>query len=298
MSIDEHDHDRGLQFDMGTLIGRRRLLGLLAGAAGAVAFAGCGGDDDDVSSGTTTTTAAGSTASTASSSTATTATTAASTEATTATTASGESTTPIPEETGGPYPADGSNGPNVLAESGVVRRDITTSFGDLSGTAAGVPLTMSLNLSDASGGSALAGAAVYLWHCDQAGRYSLYSEGATDQNYLRGVQESDADGVVTFTSIFPAAYSGRWPHIHFEVYASLDDATGGASPVTTSQVALPEDVCDLVYETDGYDASVRNMSQTSLTSDNVFGDDGAVRQLATVTGSVDTGFVATLAVPV
>ena len=36
----------------------------------------------------------------------------------------------IPEETAGPYPGDGSNGPDVLAESGVVRSDITSSFGD------------------------------------------------------------------------------------------------------------------------------------------------------------------------
>jgi protocatechuate 3,4-dioxygenase beta subunit len=298
MSTDQHDHDRGLQFDMGTLIGRRRMLGLLAGAAGAVALVGCG-DDDDASSGATTTTA-GSTDTTAGGSTETTAGSSSTTATTgaTATTAAGESAEPIPEETGGPYPADGTNGPNVLTESGVVRSDITTSFGDYSGTATGVPLTMTLNLTDAASGSALAGAAVYLWHCDQAGRYSLYSEGATEENYLRGVQEAGTDGVVTFTSIFPAAYSGRWPHIHFEVFASLADATDGSRAVTTSQVALPEDVCDLVYETDGYDASTRNMDQTSLTSDNVFGDDGAVHQLATVTGSVDAGFVATLAVPV
>lgn len=35
----------------------------------------------------------------------------------------------IPDETAGPYPGDGSNGPNVLAESGIVRSDITSSFG-------------------------------------------------------------------------------------------------------------------------------------------------------------------------
>ena len=59
------------------------------------------------------------------------------------------------------------------------------------------------------------GVAVYAWHCDRAGRYSLYSEGVEDENYLRGVQESDADGKLAFDTIFPAAYSGRWPHIHF-----------------------------------------------------------------------------------
>ena len=125
----------------------------------------------------------------------------------------------IPEETAGPYPGDGSNGPNVLTESGVVRQDITKSFGDASGVAEGIPTTVTMTLLDVAGGGApLAGAAVYLWHCDIAGRYSLYDQEVANENYLRGVQESEADGKVTFKTIFPAAYSGRWPHIHFEVY--------------------------------------------------------------------------------
>src|SRR5688500_2677922 len=132
----------------------------------------------------------------------------------------------IPEETGGPFPGDGSNGPNVLSESGVVRRDITKSFGDASGVADGVATTLELTLLDvAGGGGPLAGAAVYVWHCDRAGRYSLYDGEIASENYLRGVQESDADGQLAFDTIFPAAYSGRWPHVHFEVYKHLAAAT-------------------------------------------------------------------------
>jgi protocatechuate 3,4-dioxygenase beta subunit len=187
----------------------------------------------------------------------------------------------------------------VLTESGVVRSDITSSFGSSSGTATGLPLTVTLTVTDSSAGCApMAGAAVYAWHCDQQGRYSLYSQGATDQNYLRGVQEADADGQVTFQTIFPAAYSGRWPHIHFEVYPSLAEATSAGSKLHTSQLALPEDVCDAVYATDGYSASVQNMQRTSLSSDNVFGEDAAAQQMATVTGSVDAGYTAALAVPI
>jgi protocatechuate 3,4-dioxygenase beta subunit len=143
----------------------------------------------------------------------------------------------------------------------------------------------------------LAGAAVYLWHCDIDGRYSLYSDGITQENYLRGVQETGSDGSVRFTSIFPAAYSGRWPHIHFEVYPSLEAATTASRRLRTSQLALPEDACALVYATDGYEQSVRNMAQTSLDTDNVFGD-GYSLQLATVTGDIDSGMAATLNVPV
>ena len=132
----------------------------------------------------------------------------------------------IPDETGGPFPGDGTNGVNVLTEEGVVRSDITPSFGSASGVADGIPLEVVLNVQDvANGGNPLTGAAVYVWHCDAAGNYSLYSEAAAAENYLRGVQEVDADGNVTFTTIYPGCYSGRWPHIHFEVYESLDAAT-------------------------------------------------------------------------
>ena len=109
----------------------------------------------------------------------------------------------------------------MLALTGVVRSDIRPSFAGLSGIADGIPLTIALTLVSSSTCEPLAGRAVYLWHCDRLGRYSLYSSGATDQNYLRGVQAADAGGTVTFTSIFPACYAGRWPHIHFEVYPSL-----------------------------------------------------------------------------
>ena len=112
------------------------------------------------------------------------------------------------------------------------------------------------------------------------------------------MQEADADGRATFTSIFPGCYSGRWPHIHFEVYPSLAAATSPASAIATSQLALPEDVCATVYATTGYEQSVANLRQTSLESDNVFRDDAAAHQLATVTGSVDAGYTAALSLAV
>jgi protocatechuate 3,4-dioxygenase beta subunit len=202
-----------------------------------------------------------------------------------------------PEETAGPYPGDSSNGPNVLNQTGVVRSDIRPSFAGLTGTADGVPLSLVLTLVSASTCVPLAARAVYVWHCDRLGRYSLYSSGATNQNYLRGVQETDANGKVTFTSIFPACYSGRWPHIHFEVYPSLAGATAVANKIATSQIALPKATCDLVYATTGYEASVSNLSQVTLATDNVFSD-GASLELATVSGSVANGLTATLTVAV
>ena len=139
-----------------------------------------------------------------------------------------------------------------------MRQDIRSSFGSSTTTAQGVPLTIQLTIQDAADCTPIAGAAVYVWHCDRDGNYSLYSQAAANENYLRGVQEADANGVVTFQSIFPACYSGRWPHVHFEVYPSLDMATNENDKIATSQIALPKDVCDQVYATDGYSQSVQN----------------------------------------
>jgi protocatechuate 3,4-dioxygenase beta subunit len=268
------DHDRGLAFDLATL-NRRRLLTLFGGA-GLATLVGCGTAATSATSAGTTTTAAG----------------------TTSAAANAVCADAIPEETAGPYPGDGSNGPNILTASGIVRSDIRSSFGSAAGVAKGVPLTIKLNVQDTSKGcAAYVGAAVYLWHCDIDGNYSMYSKAVANENYLRGVQEADAQGDITFTSIFPAAYSGRWPHIHFEVYPSLSEATKAGDPVSTSQLALPEDVCKTVYATSGYSTSVRNLAATSLDRDMVFSD-GHDTQLAAVTGDVSGGYVATLAVPV
>jgi len=261
------DHDRGLQFDLSTLVGRRRLLGIVGGGIGAVALTACG-----LASATRSGNGSGSTA--------------------TSTTASGSSgsLTETPEETAGPYPADGSNGANVLTQSGIVRSDIRSSFGSSTTTAAGIPLTITMKVVDRSG-VAQAGHAVYLWHCDRDGMYSMYT--LPNENYLRGVQETAADGTVTFTSIFPACYSGRWPHIHYEVYPTLAAATSAANKEATSQIALPEDVCRTVYATSGYEQSVSNLSQVTLATDNVFRD-GWQNELGTVTGSTSAGYACTL----
>lgn len=285
---DIEEHDLGLSHDLPRIMARRGLLGLLGGVGAAAALSACGSDE------TTSTSADASAA-----------------------TSDGPGGNPppgggmggdssvevaegeIPEETAGPYPGDGTNGPNVLGESGVVRSDITTSFGDASGVAAGIPTTVRLKVYDLDGDEVtpLAGSAIYLWHCDREGRYSMYDEQVAEENYLRGVQEADADGVLTFTTIFPACYAGRWPHMHFEVYESLAKATSGENKLRTSQLALPQDVCDDVYATEGYEQSVTNLAQLSLDSDGIFSD-GYSLQLAKVTGSVEEGYTVSLDVPV
>ena len=116
-----------------------------------------------------------------------------------------------------------------------------------------------------------------------------------DEDYLRGVQVTDSEGKITFRSIFPGCYLGRWPHIHFEVYSSLEKATGSNNVIHTSQMALPEDVCNAVYGTDGYETSARNFPQITLATDNVFSD-GYNEQMATLSGDVTNGHTAKLTV--
>jgi protocatechuate 3,4-dioxygenase beta subunit len=268
-----------------SMISRRRALGLL-GAFSVVGLAACaddGSSSSDASSAKTPSTTA----------------TPSTTSPTSTTSPAATDVGVIPEETAGPFPGDGSNGPNALTQNGVVRQDIRSSFGGATGTAAGVLTTLKLRIVDTTkGGAAVPNAAVYVWHCDREGRYSMYSDGVTDENYLRGVQETAADGSVQFSTIFPACYDGRWPHMHFEVYQSLDSATSYSSKLRTSQLAIPEDRCREVYGVvDGYDASVDNLDRVSLDTDLVFSD-GYSLQLVTVTGSAEEGYTFSLNVPV
>jgi protocatechuate 3,4-dioxygenase beta subunit len=279
---DLENHDRGLDHDLPRLLQRRGMLKLVLGAGlvgmGLVALGACADS--------TTTTGAGATGAPSRGPGGAPPGGGQGQSADTSDTANGE----IPEETSGPYPGDGSNGANVLTESGMVRSDITSSFGSSTTKATGLPLSITMTINDfANNKKPLSGGAVYLWHCDQAGQYSLYSQAAVNENYLRGVQQTDASGKVTFTSIFPACYSGRWPHIHFEVYPSLAKATSSANKIATSQLALTEEACKAVYATAGYEQSLQNLGKVSLATDNVFSD-GYDLEIPTITGDPTKGY--------
>ena len=277
-------HPHGLAHDLTTLLRtapdrRQALRWLLAGAA--APLAGCGGGGEVSIGGIGTSTG--------------------STSSSDSTTTTVSSCAPIPEETAGPYPADGSNAnsnglANALSLSGIVRSDIRSSIAGASGVAAGIPLTITLQLVNTANSCAnLAGYAVYLWHCTRDGLYSLYSSGVTGENYLRGVQVSDSGGKLSFLTIFPGCYAGRMPHIHFEVYPSLSVATSAGNKIKTSQIALPTATCQEVYATSGYGNSASNLAGISFASDNVFSD-GTSLQLVTVSGNTTTGYSASLVV--
>ncbi|WP_338867734.1 dioxygenase [Myxococcus stipitatus] len=260
-----HDHDQGLQHDltiMAKRADRRQLLKWMAGAS-LVPLVGCG--PESASDGML------------------------------AQAVEDEllACTRIPEEMAGPYPGDGSNGANALLLSGIVRSDIRTSIAGATGVARGVPLTLTLTLVNRAACAPLAGYAIYVWQCERAGLYSMYSPGVQYENFLRGVQVTNAQGKVTFTSIFPGCYPGRWPHIHFEVYPTLASISSFRNKIATSQLAFARTPCQQAYATAGYQQSAANLQPLSIERDLVFAD-GYANQLATTTGNVTTGFTSTL----
>lgn len=249
---DHHAHDLGFAHDLPRMIGRRRLLALMGGM-GLVGLAGGPVAALDCVA--------------------------------------------LPWETAGPYPADGSNVKdgqvvNALTQEGVIRQDIRTSFGTLTQVADGLQLDLELTLVNADGCTPLEGHALYLWHCDTTGNYSLYD--ITDANYLRGVGVADAEGKVRFTTIFPGCYDGRWPHIHFEVFESIEAAVSGEASVLTAQIALPESDCADVYAADArYSNGTVNLGRISIATDNVFSDNSAdqiAQQTPVLTGDPQAGY--------
>ena len=255
---DEELVDQGASFDLATLLSRRSLLSVLGLGAGAAVLAACSPIAQAPAPSP-------------------------------APALAGE----LPEETAGPYPGDGSNGPDILERSGIVRSDIRSSIGG-GATAKGVELAVTFTMLDLATGAPLPDVAVYAWQCDAAGDYSMYSDAIRGETYLRGVQVADGNGTVSYTSIFPACYSGRWPHIHFEVYPGVASITDSTSAIATSQLAVPESMFGDVYALDEYAGSAERLARLTLAGDMVFGDDGGELQMAAISGTTDAGFSASL----
>jgi protocatechuate 3,4-dioxygenase beta subunit len=257
------DHDQGLAFDLQTLIERRRVLGLAA----LTVLTAC----NPFSGGEATMSASA---------------------------ADGAVCVKDPAETAGPFPGDGTNAKagqtvNVLTQSGVMRQDIRASFAGMTPVAGGARLDLVITLTDVGKSCApLPGRAVYVWHCDAEGRYSLYS--TNDSNYLRGVGVTDAKGEVKFITVFPGCYDGRWPHIHFEIFESAEKAASGKDSLLISQFAMPGDAAKALYAANPlYAASIASLEATSLAKDMVFSDntpEQIAAQMIVLTGDAAAGF--------
>ena len=136
---------------------------------------------------------------------------------------------------------------------------------------AGVPLRVTFKVSRVSGNrcAPLAGAQVDVWQCDAAGAYSDVrdSGGSTvGQKFLRGYQTTDANGAVTFTTIYPGWYSGRTVHIHFKIRTEPQAKRGGEF---TSQIYFDDALTDRIFTQAPYASRGRRDSRND--------DDGLFR---------------------
>jgi protocatechuate 3,4-dioxygenase beta subunit len=260
-----HDHDLGLQHDLGAFLNRRRALALVAWASAIGALSAL--DKGRIFP-------------------------AAQAEAI-AKASDRRGCLLDPAETEGPFPGDGSNNAhgtlsNVLKSSGIVRRDMRTNIGKTAIAAEGQAFDLEITLVNARRACApLAGHAIYLWHCDALGRYSIYD--LPNASYLRAVGVTNSVGNAAFTTIFPGCYPGRYPHIHFEVYMNLERATSYKNRLLTSQMAMPPDACRAIYAASKrYGASAANFTSVSVERDDVFAD-STPRQIAAQTPMVTGG---------
>lgn len=238
------------------------LKSLLIGAAGTTLL-GQACKKDSATSGSSSSTTTGSNSSTG-------------TSVTSGTTTSTSGCQVIPTETEGPYP--------TKSPASYVRSDIRDDRD-------GYKLTVNIIVNNSNNNcNALAGALVDIWHCDKDGNYSEYGT-ATNQslNFLRGRQTTDANGKVTFTTIFPGWYNGRATHIHVHIF----NAAGTTLKVT--QIAFPEGTGTALAAVNGYSKGLTGY--TTNAQDGIFSD-GYSLELAAVSGNTTDGFVLTIAMSV
>jgi protocatechuate 3,4-dioxygenase beta subunit len=174
--------------------------------------------------------------------------------------------TMTPAKTVGPY----------FVDEKLDRRDVRSNTGD-GAVQPGVPLTLKLQVFDADGDCApVKGAIVDIWHANASGRYSdEAANGTSGQDWLRGYQTTDADGIVTFTTIYPGWYTGRAVHIHFKVRTD--------SLEFTSQLFFTDKMNDHVFATfSPYKERSRPTPDTTDSTDNIYGADGSSLLLSPV----------------
>ena len=104
----------------------------------------------------------------------------------------------------------------------------------------GAELRLAIRVRDAEGCAPLHNAVVELWHADAGGVYSGFDSG-TGEDFLRGAQVTNGDGIVEFITVYPGWYVGRTPHIHAKVH--VDNSTA-----LTTQLYFDDAISTAVYE--------------------------------------------------
>lgn len=208
------------------------------------------------------------------------------------------------------------------------RSDITTDTEDGAGKQAGLPLTLKLTIGSYNGGACapLPQARVDIWHCNAQGVYSDVAVGGPPangqspggtglggplpgavlpggtgdgsptasstqgQNFLRGYQMTDANGQVTFTTIYPGWYMGRAVHIHIKI--RLYDAVGNVTTEATTQLFFNDTVSDVVFA--GNVAYARNGARDTRNTNDMIFQSETPALLVNLTGSATTGYTGTV----
>ena len=161
----------------------------------------------------------------------------------------------------------------------------------------GVPLTLNLRVIDGQTCRPLQNVAVEIWHCDAEGVYSGYTamgpgDGPTgpppsgapgggmtptdDLTFLRGLQLTDRQGMVTFRTIVPGWYLGRAVHIHTKVHTdgtATDTGYTGGRTCHTGQLYFDEALVTRLYQLDPYRGN--DTPRTTLERDPIYADTGA-----------------------
>jgi protocatechuate 3,4-dioxygenase beta subunit len=176
-----------------------------------------------------------------------------------------------PKETRGPFP---NKSPAELMRANIVA------------DRQGIALMINLKIqSQGDSCQALSGAQVDIWHCDAQGYYSEYGnhpfqeKDFTKVSFLRGRQTTDANGEVSFISIFPGWYPGRAPHIHVDILKN-------EKIILSTQIAFPKESTEAVYASRGY----KGKEDTSNESDGVFRNSLAGNMADYVAGNLTDGF--------
>ena len=183
-----------------------------------------------------------------------------------------------PELTIGPYFVD------ERLERSDIRGGSTSPF-----IADAVPLYLTINATSAltSGCPALAGVQIDVWHCHAGGLYSdEAANGTTGETWLRGYQTTDANGNVTFTTIYPGWYSGRTIHIH--VMARYYDSAGNTTYEFTTQLFFDDATSNLVMAS--YPYNTRGNRDTTNQNDNIY-DSSMLLDLAANSDGSYTGTI-------
>ena len=108
--------------------------------------------------------------------------------------------------------------PMLYKSSGIVRRDMRTNIAKTAIAAEGQAFDLEItlvNVRQAMRAVVRVPRDLSLALLDALGRYSIY-EIFPNASYLRAVGATDSLGNAAFTTIFPGCYPGRYPHIHFE----------------------------------------------------------------------------------